>query len=139
MDISYIHLFKSLDNLRNKLQGPVAKLIRDLPGLAKVKLVDVLDSDGIFLYVCCICFRILFLENWGQTARMSAPTFLIWTDIWCKSLNNEIRFWLYVIYKSLNQHIFKINDANWFKDELKYFAFLELFFAKLYFDFPVVE
>jgi len=35
VDISYIHLFKSLDNLRNKLQGPVAKLIRDVPGLAK--------------------------------------------------------------------------------------------------------
>ena len=48
-------------------------------------------------------------------------------------------FRLYVIYKSLNQHIFKVNDANWFKDELKYSAFLEFFFAKLYFDFPVVE
>jgi len=35
VDISYIHLFKSLDNLRNKLQSSVSRLIRDIPGLSK--------------------------------------------------------------------------------------------------------
>jgi hypothetical protein len=35
-DVSYIHLFKSLDNMRNKLQSAVSKLLREIPSLSKV-------------------------------------------------------------------------------------------------------
>lgn len=34
-DISYVHLFKSLDNLRNKIQPAVADLLRAVPGVPR--------------------------------------------------------------------------------------------------------
>ena len=34
-DISYVHLFKSLDNLRNKIQPALADLLRTVPGLPR--------------------------------------------------------------------------------------------------------
>jgi len=34
-DISYVHLFKSLDNLRNKIQPAVADVLKSVPGIPK--------------------------------------------------------------------------------------------------------
>lgn len=34
-DISYVHLFKSLDNLRNKIQPAVAEVLKSVPGIPK--------------------------------------------------------------------------------------------------------
>ena len=38
-DISYVHLFKSLDNLRNKIQPAVADLLRTVTGLPPIIIV----------------------------------------------------------------------------------------------------
>jgi len=54
-DISYVHLFKSLDNLRNKIQPAVAEILKAVPGIPKdwVNHGRPCSPRVLFLFLSC--------------------------------------------------------------------------------------
>jgi len=54
-DISYVHLFKSLDNLRNKIQPAVGEVLKSIPGIPKdwVNHGRPCSPRVLFLFLSC--------------------------------------------------------------------------------------